>query len=149
MASTPQSITDSDGRGDNVALIGELKRRRVFRVAGLYLLIAWIITEVSDVVFPALMLPDWTITFVILLLMMGFPVAMLLAWIFDIGPDGIQRTAPRASAEVALRKPGALLTYAALLIVAMLVLGAVLRFQGSSPGDASVGEGRRSRDHGR
>ena len=52
-----------------MALMQELKRRRVFRVAGLYLLVSWVMAEVADVVFPALMLPDWTITFVILLLM--------------------------------------------------------------------------------
>jgi TolB-like protein/tetratricopeptide (TPR) repeat protein len=126
MAATPQSVTDRDTSGGSVALMQELKRRRVFRVAGLYLVISWVIAEVSDVVFPALMLPDWTITFVILLLLMGFPVAMLLAWIFDIGPDGIQRTAPKAGAEIALKKPGAALTYAALLVLAMLVLGVVL-----------------------
>jgi len=109
-----------------MALMQELKRRRVFRVAGLYLLIAWVMTEVADVVFPALMLPDWTITFVILLLMMGFPVAMLLAWIFDIGPEGIQRTAPPPGTETAHKKPRTIITYVLLLIVAMLILGAVL-----------------------
>src|SRR5210317_399818 len=82
--------------------------------------------EVADVVFPALMLPDWTITFVILLLMMGFPVAMLLAWIFDIGPEGIQRTAPPPGAAAAHNKPRAIIAYALLLIVAMLILGAIL-----------------------
>ena len=115
-----------------MALMQELKRRRVFRVAGLYLLVSWVMAEVADVVFPALMLPDWTITFVILLLMMGFPVAMLLAWIFDIGPEGIQRTVPPPGAETAHKKPGAIITYALLLIVAMLILGAVHR---ASPGE--------------
>ena len=109
-----------------MALMQELKRRRVFRVAGLYLLVSWVMAEVSDVVFPALMLPDWTITFVILLLMMGFPVAMLLAWIFDIGPEGIERTAPPPGAEAAHNKPSAIITYALLLIGAMLILGAIL-----------------------
>lgn len=109
-----------------MALMQELKRRRVFRVAGLYLLVSWVMAEVSDVVFPALMLPDWTITFVILLLMMGFPVAMLLAWIFDIGPEGIERTAPPPGTAAAHNKPSAIITYALLLIGAMLILGAIL-----------------------
>ncbi|HRP35539.1 MAG TPA: hypothetical protein PLI48_06610, partial [Gammaproteobacteria bacterium] len=64
-------------------LLAELKRRRVFRVAGLYGVVAWIIAEVSSVVFPVLLLPEWTVTFIVVVLMLGFPVAMVLAWAFD------------------------------------------------------------------
>jgi TolB-like protein/tetratricopeptide (TPR) repeat protein len=75
-------------------LFTELRRRRVFRVAGIYGIVAWVIAEVADVVFPALQLPDWTVTFVVALLILGFPIAMFFAWVFDIGPQGIERTAP-------------------------------------------------------
>lgn len=77
-------------------LVEELKRRRVFRVAGIYAVMSWIIAEVADVVFPALKLPEWTVTFVVALLILGFPVAMFFAWVFDIGPGGLQRTEPLA-----------------------------------------------------
>jgi adenylate cyclase len=78
-------------------LLAELKRRRVFRVAGLYGVVAWIIAEVSSVVFPVLLLPEWTVSFVVILLILGFPIAMVLAWAYDIGPQGIERTPPLAT----------------------------------------------------
>lgn len=106
-------------------LLHELKRRRVFRVAALYGVVAWVLGQVADVVFPALQLPDWTITFVVALLILGFPVAMIFAWIFDIGPRGIERTEPLAerAAGVPTFERGA---YLLLLIIAMGVLGYLL-----------------------
>ena len=106
-------------------LLHELKRRRVFRVAGIYGIVAWVIGQVADVVFPALQLPEWTITFVVALLILGFPVAMFFAWVFDIGPQGIERTEPlaeRAAGMPTFERAG----YIALLLVAMAVLGYLL-----------------------
>jgi TolB-like protein len=106
-------------------LLHELKRRRVFRVAGIYGVIAWVIGQVADVVFPALQLPEWTITFVVALLILGFPVAMFFAWVFDIGPGGIARTEPLA--ERAAGMPGKeRAVYLLLLVLAMGVLGYLL-----------------------
>jgi adenylate cyclase len=76
-------------------LIAELKRRRVFRVLVLYAIAGWIVIEVSATVLPGLNLPDWTTTLIILLVSLGFIVAVLLAWAFDIGPQGIERTLPQ------------------------------------------------------
>ncbi|UCC13759.1 MAG: hypothetical protein JSW21_10370 [Gammaproteobacteria bacterium] len=106
-------------------LFHELKRRRVFRVAGIYAVVAWVLTEVADVVFPALQLPDWTVTFVIALLLMGFPIAMIFAWVFDIGPQGIERTEPlaeRARGVPHLERLG----YLGLLAIAMVALAYLL-----------------------
>jgi adenylate cyclase len=106
-------------------LLAELNRRRVFRVAGLYGVVAWIITEVSSVVFPALLLPDWTVTFVVVLLLLGFPPAMILAWVFDVGPQGIERTPPLVITD-AQRRSYTWLAYGMMLIVAMAGLGWLL-----------------------
>ncbi len=106
-------------------LLHELKRRRVFRVAGIYGVVAWVVGQVADVVFPALQLPDWTITFVVALLILGFPVAMFFAWVFDIGPGGIERTAPlaeRAKGMPTVERAA----YLFLLVIAMGVLGYLL-----------------------
>ena len=106
-------------------LLHELKRRRVFRVAGIYGVVAWVVGQVADVVFPALQLPDWTITFVVALLILGFPVAMFFAWVFDIGPGGIERTAPlaeRAKGMPTVERAA----YLGLLVIAMGVLGYLL-----------------------
>ncbi len=72
-------------------LIQELKRRKVFRVAGVYAVVSWIIMQIGEVTFPALLLPNWALTLVIVLLIIGFPIAILLSWAFDITPDGIKR----------------------------------------------------------
>ena len=72
----------------------ELKRRRVIRVVAMYAATAFIILEVVDIVSPALLLPSWTVTLVIILLAIGFPVTAILSWIFDLTPDGIMKTDP-------------------------------------------------------
>lgn len=68
----------------------ELKRRKVIRVAVAYLVVAWLIVEVASVMFPELLLPDWSVRLVIALVVAGFPIALLLAWAFELKPDGIK-----------------------------------------------------------
>lgn len=75
------------------SFIRELTRRRVVQVALLYIAIAWAATEVLSFLFSAIpIFPVWSKTLVAILFVLGFPVAMFLAWRFDIGPGGIQRT---------------------------------------------------------
>ena len=74
--------------------LAELKRRRVIRVLVLYAVVGWLVIEVASTVLPALNLPSWAITLVIVLVALGFPIALALAWAVDIGPQGLQRTAP-------------------------------------------------------
>ena len=112
-----------------MAFFSELKRRRVGKVAIAYGAIAWAVTEASSVVLPALRLPDWTITFVVIFLLIGFPVAMVLAWIFDVGPQGIERTEPLRDtpAELRLRLR---IAYAAVVLLCMAGLGYLLYERG-------------------
>jgi len=70
--------------------IRELRRREVFRSAGLYVGVAWILIEVSSVLFDAFDAPDWALQAVIIIAVIGFPVTMVLAWIYDITDHGIQ-----------------------------------------------------------
>ena len=72
-------------------LFEELKRRNVFRVAGAYLVVGWITLQVVDIVQPALGLPEWINIFIIYLLLAGLPVTVILAWVFEITPQGIVR----------------------------------------------------------
>jgi TolB-like protein/tetratricopeptide (TPR) repeat protein len=69
--------------------IAELKSRGVYRVAALYAAGAWGLLQVADVLFPVLGLPDWSITAVLLLGAIGFPFALILAWMFDLTPQGV------------------------------------------------------------
>jgi adenylate cyclase len=91
MADGPQAATQH-------GFLAELKRRRVIRVLVLYAVVGWIVIEVASVVFPALHLPSWTITLVIVLVALGLPIALTLAWAVDIGPHGLQRTPPLVAA---------------------------------------------------
>jgi TolB-like protein/predicted Zn-dependent protease len=70
----------------------ELKRRKVTRVITVYAATAFIIMEASEIMLPRLGLPDWTVTFLIILLIAGFPIAIILSWIFDVTPEGIKKT---------------------------------------------------------
>src|SRR3954454_4941393 len=70
----------------------ELKRRKVYRVAITYTVVAWLLIQVATQVFPFFEVPPWSIRLVIILLVLGFPIAMVLAWAFDITPEGVKRT---------------------------------------------------------
>lgn len=95
----------------------ELRKRRVFRVAGAYIIVAWLLVQVADIFFPALKLPDWSITLVAGLVILGFPIALLLAWAYQVTPEGVVRT---SQAGEGLTQPaGNKLNY---LIVGLLVV---------------------------
>src|SRR5438034_1924332 len=68
----------------------ELKRRKVYRVAAAYIIAAGFIIQIGSAVFPAWELPNWTLRLVVVLLLMGFPIALILAWAYDVTPQGIR-----------------------------------------------------------
>jgi TolB-like protein/Tfp pilus assembly protein PilF len=69
----------------------ELKRRNVYKVAVAYVVVAWLLIQVATQVFPFFEIPNWAVRFVVLLLILGFPVALILAWAFELTPEGIKR----------------------------------------------------------
>ncbi len=73
-------------------IIQELKRRNVIKVATAYVIAGWIIIQVSDTVFPRLGLPDWTVTFIIALVGIGFPLSLIFAWAFELTPEGLKKS---------------------------------------------------------
>ena len=78
----------------------ELKRRRVFRVMAVYGIVAFAIIEAADAIFPRMALPDWTVTLVVWLALLGFPVAIVLAWALEMTPEGVRRTTEAAPGEL-------------------------------------------------
>ena len=80
-------------------LLAELKRRNVIRMAGLYLVGAWLVVQVADTVFPAFGLPAWALRGVIVVLAICFVPALLFAWIFELTPEGIRTDADVDPAE--------------------------------------------------
>jgi len=77
-------------------LYAELRRRRVLKASAAYIVMAWVLIEGAAIVFPALLLPSWTHRFVVVLGIIGFPVVVVLAWIFDLTPSGMERTSTDA-----------------------------------------------------
>ena len=103
--------------------LAELRRRHVFRVAVVYGIGAFVVLQVADIVFRALQLPDWTLTFVVLLAILGFPITMVLAWIFDITHEGVQRT--EALEEPSRPSAASSRTVAIVAVVAVVALAIV------------------------
>ena len=85
-----------------MSLIAELKRRNVFRVGAAYGIVGWLLLEVASVVLPALNVPNWALSFLVFLVAAGFPLALILAWAFEMTPDGIKREAEVDRAEAFL-----------------------------------------------
>lgn len=113
------------------SLIAELKRRRVFRVAAVYALVAWALIQGAGTLVPLLELPTWVGKLVVVLVALGFPIALVLAWAFDITPEGVQRTANESAAEeltpAALPRPRASLRWLAVAgVVAVVALAAAV-----------------------
>ena len=119
-----------------MAFLAEIKRRRVGKVAIAYGAVAWAVTEAASVVLPALYVPEWAMTFLVIFLLVGFPIAMVLAWIFDVSPDGIERTEPLPGAppQLQLRTRAA---FGAAVLVAMAGLGYLLYERGVGRAEAA------------
>ena len=78
----------------------ELKRRKVFRVMAVYGGVAFVILQIADIALPGLGLPEWTITFILVLTLLGFPIAIVLAWAFEMTPDGVKKTGDATPGEI-------------------------------------------------
>ena len=76
------------------ATLGELNRRKVLRTVGAYAVGVFVLLQLMDAAVEPLLLPDWVPTIVVILAILGFPLVFIIAWFFDVGPDGIHRTSP-------------------------------------------------------
>lgn len=82
-------------------LLDELKRRKVFRVAAVYAVVAWVLIQVADTVLPALQMPQWTVSFVTVLFILGLLPTLIAAWAYEITPEGVKSdSASQASAQI-------------------------------------------------
>jgi TolB-like protein/cytochrome c-type biogenesis protein CcmH/NrfG len=97
----------------------ELKRRNVYKVAVAYGVVAWLLMQVASQIFPFFEIPNWTVRLVVLLLIIGFPGAVILAWAFELTPEGIKREEDVDLGSSITRKTGRKLDF---FIIAVLVL---------------------------
>ena len=96
----------------------ELKRRNVYRVAVAYVVVSWLLIQVVTQTFPFFEIPNWSVRLVILLLIIGFPVALILAWAFEMTPEGVKRTEEVSAQQSITRSTGRKLDFT---IIAVLV----------------------------
>src|SRR5882724_1492389 len=111
---------------------GELKRRNVYKVAIAYAVVAWLLIQVATQVFPFFEIPNWVVRLVVLLLVIGFPVALILAWAFEITPEGIKRAEDVDLSQSITRRTGRKLDF--LIIGVLLLVIAVFAYQRFGPG---------------
>src|SRR5437763_5534469 len=79
-------------RREPINFFAELKRRNVYKVAVAYAVVGWLLVQVATQVFPFLEIPNWVVRLVIALVVIGFPIALVIAWAFEATPQGIKRT---------------------------------------------------------
>jgi len=72
-------------------IFAELKRRHVYRVAIAYTVVAWLLIQVATQVFPFFEIPNWVVRLVVLVVVLGFPIALIIAWAFEMTPQGMKR----------------------------------------------------------
>ncbi|MBW2162512.1 MAG: tetratricopeptide repeat protein [Deltaproteobacteria bacterium] len=127
----------TDSVGSYQQFFAELKRRRVFRVMAAYGIIGFGIIEAAEAIFPRVALPDWAVTLVVWLTLLGFPIAVLLAWAFDATPGGMRRTADATPEEISeiIAQPASRHWSAGLLALA----GVLLLFGGWWIGQRDLG----------
>jgi adenylate cyclase len=111
--------------------LAETQRRRVPRVVIAYLVVAWVVLQVGDIVVEPLGLPDGTMRLIIVLAVLGFPVAVVLAWVFDLTPAGVERTVPTPAGQdpAPARQSSRASGYVGLgILIGLVVFGAYAQF---------------------
>src|SRR3954451_6861935 len=89
---------------DKPSFFAELKRRNVYKVAVAYAVAGWALSQGIAQVFPVFDIPNWAIRLIVLLIIIGLPIALILAWMFEITPEGMKRTETADAMPAATRK---------------------------------------------
>src|SRR5437773_7400417 len=104
------------------SFFSELKRRRVYSVAVAYVVVAWLLIQVATQVFPFFSIPNWIVRLIVLLLIVGLPIAVACSWAFELTPEGIKREQEVDHSRSITRKTGRKLT-ALIVVVAAVAAG--------------------------
>ena len=133
--------------------LAELKRRSVYKVAIAYSVVAWLLIQVATQVFPFFEIPNWTVRLIVLLAVIGFPIALVIAWAFELTPEGLKRT---EFADKLPKKPSGnrvwlyVVVLAGAISVSLFFLGrytAPTKLSGSANAAAKIDRGAAVRQH--
>lgn len=124
-----------------LGLFAELQRRKVYRAAAAYAVVAWLLIQIATQVFPFFEVPNWGVRLTVLLIVLGFPVAVSMAWAFDVTAEGIVRTDPKGTSHA---RRNAVLIWAVLSVVVLAAYYLVTRQHAAAPGVAAVTETNRA-----
>jgi hypothetical protein len=113
-------------KSDN--FFAELKRRNVYKVAVAYAVVGWLLVQVATQVFPFFEIPNWAVRLVVLLAVIGFPIALVLAWAFEITPEGIKREGEIDRSKSIAHKTGRKLTAFVVVFAAVAAGLMIFRF---------------------
>jgi TolB-like protein/Flp pilus assembly protein TadD len=117
--------------------LGELRRRHVYRLAGVYAIGGWLILQVADILLDLIGAPDGSLRVVAMILVLGFPLALVMAWVYDITPEGVVRTNAAAAEDVEpIHWNWRWLDYA--IIVALLAILTYVLVRGQEPASARL-----------
>ena len=131
---------------ESISFLSELKRRKVFRAAAAYLVVAWLVIQAASIIFPTFDVPVWSMRLVIIMASLGFPLVVVLAWAFELTPEGMKRT-PEVAGETAentspkqnrKRNLAAFGLGAAVPTIGFLVVLAILILNSGSSSEADV-----------
>ncbi|MDN3642241.1 hypothetical protein QWY87_05990 [Lutimonas halocynthiae] len=110
--------------------LSELRRRKVYRVSIAYGFAAWLIAQIADLISESFEADPWVMQTIITILILGFPVTLILSWIFDIGPEGIERTLPKdVNAPTEDEPISVKLVIGSLVLIILLVIGSTWSIQ--------------------
>src|SRR6267142_804409 len=112
---------------DPTAFFTELKRRKVYRVAAAYAIVAWLLIQAASILFPTFEAPTWVMKVFVAAVILGCPVALILAWAFELTPEGIRREEEVWPREPKTRQAGR--KWTVLIVAAAVLAAALLAFQ--------------------
>src|SRR3954468_2472556 len=112
---------------EDISFFSELKRRNVYKVAVAYAVVAWLLIQAASILFPTYEAPAWVMKAFVAIIALGFPIALVIAWAFEMTPEGIKRTEDVSPDEKISQRSAR--KFAALIVVLATAAAALLVFQ--------------------
>jgi len=109
-----------------MALLGEMRRRNIFKVSLAYAIVSWLIVQVADVILPAFNAPQWVIQVLVIILILLFPIAVLLSWAYELTPEGFKATADVDRTQSITLTTGKKLNHVVIVLLTLAVIFLVL-----------------------